>query len=110
VAKFVTVDQAKRRLRLTSTAEDQDLADIIDQAEAHIVGWCSKTPRSKAIADTWIDADTVPDQVVLAVLLQTAELYRFRGDDADGPPRVDGEELATPVRELLREFHDPVVA
>jgi hypothetical protein len=110
VAVFVTLDQAKRRLRLTSTAEDEDLQDIIDQAEARVVSWCSLTPRSKAITDTWLDPSSTPDQVILAVLLQTAELYRFRGDDVDGPPRESGEELSTPVRELLRPFHDPVVA
>jgi hypothetical protein len=108
VATFVTLDQAKRRLRVTSD-DDVDLQDLIDQAEAHCVGWCSKTPRSKAVADAWTP-ETVPKEVVLAILVQTGELDRFRGDDADGPPRQDGEELCVTVRELLRAYHDPGIA
>ena len=108
---FVTLDQVKARLRITTTAEDGDLQSLADQAEAHIVGWCSTTPRSKAVAATWTDATTVPPVVVAAILVQTGELYRFRGDDTDGPPRKpDGEELSVLVRELLRAYHDPGIA
>jgi hypothetical protein len=109
VATFVTLDQVTRRLRLPTTADQVDLQDLVDQAEAHIVGWCSTTARAKAIADAWT-AETVPPVVVAAILLQTAELDRFRGDDVDPPPRQDGEELAVGVRELLRAYHDPGVA
>jgi hypothetical protein len=109
VATFVTLDQAKRRLRVTSTTEDVDLQDLIDQAEAHVMEWCSTTARAKTVADAWT-SDTVPKVVVAAILVQTAELDRFRGDDTDGPPRQDGEELCVTVRELLRPYHDPVVA
>jgi hypothetical protein len=108
---FVTLDQVKARLRITSTAEDGDLQAIADEAEAQIVGWCSTTPRAKAVADTWTDATTVPKVVVAAILVQTAERYRFRGDDTDGPIRKpDGEELNVTVRELLRAYHDPGIA
>jgi hypothetical protein len=107
---FVTLDQVKRRLRITSTADDIDLQDLADQAEAHVVDWCSKTPESKAVVDTWIDATTVPTVVVVAILEQAGELYRFRGDDVEGPPRQTGEELHVKVRELLRAYHDPGIA
>lgn len=106
---FVTLDQATRRLRLPTTADQVDLQDLVDQAEAHVLGWCSKTARSKAVADAWT-TETVPPVVVAAILIQTAELDRFRGDDTDAPPRQDGEELTVAVRELLRAYHDPVVA
>lgn len=109
MATFVTLEQAKRRLRVTSTADDVDLQDLIDQAEAHVVDWCSTTPRSKTIAEAWT-AETVPKVVVAAILVQTVELDRFRGDDAEGPSRQDGEELGVTVRELLRAYHDPVIA
>ena len=59
MATFVTLDQAKQRLRVTSTEDDDDLQDLIDQAEAQVIGWCSTTPRAKAIADAWT-AETVP--------------------------------------------------
>jgi len=103
---FVTLDQVKARLRITSTADDVDVQSMADQAEAKIVGWCSTTPRSKAIADAW-DAMTVPPVVVAAILVQTGEFYRFRGDDLDPPARQDPEELHVLVRELLRAYHDP---
>jgi hypothetical protein len=106
VATYVTLDQVKRRLRVTTTADDVDLQELADQAEAHILDWCSKTPRSKAIVDGWTPT-TVPLVVVAAILVQTAELDRFRGDDTDGPVRQpEGEELGVTVRELLRAYHD----
>jgi|SRR5580765_3749269 hypothetical protein len=109
MATFVTLDQVKARLRITSTADDVDVQSMADQAEAKIVGWCSTTPRSKAIADAW-DETTVPQVVVAAILVQTGEFYRFRGDDLEGPARQDPEELHVLVRELLRAYHDPGIA
>jgi hypothetical protein len=108
---LVTLDQVKARLRITSTAEDADLQAITDEAEAQIVGWCSTTERSKAVADTWTDAATVPKVVVAAILVQTAERYRFRGDDTEAMPRpADPGDLSVTVRELLRAYHDPGIA
>jgi hypothetical protein len=55
--------------------------------------------------------DTVPPVVVAGILLQAGELYRFRGDDLEGVPRPSGEgDLSVMIRELLRAYHDPVVA
>jgi hypothetical protein len=110
MSTFVTLAQVKARLRITSTAEDADVQLLADQAEAHIRGWCSTTPRAKAVADAW-DATSVPPVVVAAILVQTGELYRFRGDDTDGPVRTpDGDDLNVTVRELLRAYHDPGIA
>jgi hypothetical protein len=110
VSTFVTLDQVKARLRITSTADDVDVQSLADQAEAQIVGWCSTTPRSQAVVATWVDATTVPLVVVAAILVQTGELYRFRGDELQGPPREPGEEFGVQVRELLRAYHDPGIA
>jgi hypothetical protein len=107
---LVTLDQVKARLRITSTAEDDDVQSLADQAEAQIVGWCSTTARAKAVADTWVDAVAAPLVVIAAILVQTGELYRFRGDEPAGPPREAGEELGVQVRELLRAYHDPGIA
>jgi len=110
MSTYVTLDQVKARLRITSTADDVDVQSLADQAEAQIVGWCSTTPRAKAVVDTWVDATTVPLVVVAAILVQTGELYRFRGDELQGPPRESGEEFSVQVRELLRAYHDPGIA
>jgi hypothetical protein len=103
MATFVTLDQVKAHLRITATVEDVSIQDYADQAEEQIVLWCD-TPD-----EPW-DAITVPRVVVAAILKQTAELYRFRGDDPEAPPRETGEDLSTPVRELLRAYHTPVIA
>jgi hypothetical protein len=102
---FVTLDQAKARLRITTTDEDVDTQLLVDQAEAHILNWCSVTADSRAIAEAWTPA-TVPAVVVAAILVQVGELDRFRGDDLDAPPRPDtngGPSVL--VRELLRAYH-----
>jgi len=108
VSTFVTLDQLKARLRITSTDEDVDLQALLDQAEAQVLNWCSVTAPSKAVVEGWM-VGTVPPVVVAAILVQTGELDRFRGDDADAPPR-DGEVLAVTVRELLRPYHDLAMA
>ncbi len=111
MSTFVTLDQAKARLRITSTDEDGDLQALVDQAEAHILNWCSVTPRCQALVDGWIaDPVTVPAVVVAAILVQAGELDRYRGDDPDGPPRASDESLGVTVRELLRAYHDAVIA
>jgi hypothetical protein len=109
VAALVTLQQVKDRLRITSTDEDVDLQSLLDQAEAHILNWCSVTPRSKAIADAWT-VGTVPPVVPAAILLQVGELDRYRGDDPEAPPRPDGDGPSILIRELLRAYHDVVVA
>ena len=46
----------------------------------------------------------------LAILLQFAELNRFRGDDVDKDvaPQTDGN-LSPQITNLLRRFRDPVL-
>ncbi len=103
MATFVTLDQVKGHLRITSTVEDGLVQDYADQAEEKVDTWCN-VPHV-----TWTST-TVPKVVVAAILKQTAELYRFRGDDLQGPPRESGEELSVEVRELLRAYHTPGIA
>jgi hypothetical protein len=109
MAMFVTLDQAKARLRVTSTDEDGDLQLLVDQAEAHVLNWCSVTAASKAVVDAWTPT-TVPAVVVAGILMQTGEFDRYRGDDPDAPPRPADEVLAVSVRELLRPYHDLAMA
>ena len=110
MAKFVTLDQAKARLRITTTDEDVDTQLLVDQAEAHVLNWCSVTATSRAIAEAWTPL-TVPPVVVAAILVQVGELDRFRGDDLDPPPRPDADGgPSVLVRELLRAYHDLAIA
>jgi hypothetical protein len=103
MATFVTLPQVKAHLRVTATGEDGTIQDYADQAEEKVITWCT-TPTV-----VWTPI-TVPKVVVAAILKQTAEFYRFRGDDVQGAPRQDGEELSVEVRELLRAYHQPVIA
>lgn len=110
--QFLTLQQLKDHLRITTPPGDPgdpDLQAKLTQAQAHILGWCSTTPRAKSLADSWTTT-TVPPVVVAAILIKAGELDRFRGDDPDAPPRQSGEELSVGIRELLRAYHDPVVA
>ena len=111
---LVTLQQVKDHLRITTApgdAGDADLQQKLDAAQAKVVSWCSTTPRAKAIADLWTDTTTVPPVVTAAILIETGELDRFRGDDPDGPPRdPPGEALTVMVRELLRTYHDVGIA
>ncbi len=112
MAMFVTLDQAKARLR-TATTDEVDLQALVDQAEAQVLNWCSVTASSQAVVDAWrADPAAVPDVVVAAILVQTGELDRFRGDDtgADAPPRPEGAGPNALVRELLRPYHDLALA
>jgi hypothetical protein len=109
VSTLVTLDQLKARLRITSTDEDVDLQALLDQAEAQVLNWCSVTAASQAVVAGWTAA-TVPPVVVAAILVQSGELDRYRGDDADAPPRPGDETLGVTVRELLRPYHDLAMA
>jgi hypothetical protein len=109
MATFVTLEDAKAHLGYSGADHDAEVQAKTDQAEAHVMNWCSVTASSKAAAAAWTPA-TVPPVVIAAILIQTGELDRFRGDDAEGPARPADEPLAPMVRELLRAYHDLVIA
>ena len=114
-AQLVTLQEAKDHLQLTTPAGDPGDADLILKlaaAENVVLDFCGNTPEGQLIATTWT-AVTVPMRVHAAILLQCADLYRFRGDDArsDQPDRAeDAFTLSQAVRDLLRPWHDPVLA
>lgn len=111
---LVTLAQAKAHLKLpTVTTDDRDLQAKLDAAH-EIVGDYIKQRRDDDDGVTWAetvdawDADSAPKRVLQAVLLQFADLYRFRGDD-EGAKRGQGE-LSAAVTALLYRLRDPAVA
>lgn len=65
---------------------------------AEIEGWSTGSPSAPAV-------------VVLAVLEQAAELYRFRGDDPPpGVPARESNDLTPAVKNLLNRYRRPVFA
>jgi hypothetical protein len=116
MSELVTLDEAKRRLRILSDEEDDDITALIAEAQEIVVGYIAQrrsdtdSPTWAATIESW-DEDTVPRDVKAAILRQTAELYRFRGDDAASalPPRQPGH-LSDLVESLLVRYRDPAVS
>jgi hypothetical protein len=118
MAELVTLEQAKAELNLPEATSsplsrrDQNLQDKIDQATELILDYLTQfDPTFDATKAGW-DAQTVPLVVKAAILRQTAELYRFRGDDPkdDSAPYEEGGGLAPCVTQLLKRLRDPALA
>lgn len=112
---LVTLAEVKRRLRLPAVGgEDADLRALLSEATAVVLRYVSQR-RSDEGSPSWEDTinawepDTVPLDIKAAIFRQTAELYRFRGDDEVGPPRQPGR-LSESVESLLVSYRDPAVS
>lgn len=114
---LVLLTEAQRHLRLPISTEtnspltvaEQDLQDKIDAATAIIWEYLARESDSDWVNEmtSWDDV-SVPKQIKAAILVKTGELYRFRGDDAEGPPGEPGF-LSPHVRSLLARKRDPIV-
>lgn len=91
-----TLDQAKVHLRITSTANDADIAQKLATAQEAVLSYLAV-----AADPTWTAA-TVPAPVAHAIHLLTAYYYEDRGDG----------ELPSPwpkIYDLLAAYRDPTV-
>ena len=107
---LVTLEQTQRHLHLPITEDDPDLQDKIDQATDLILQYLERPSDADwtATLATWGDTADTPGPVVAAILVQTGELYRWRGDDnTDARPTQD---LSPLVRAYLGRYKDPVLA
>lgn len=108
----VTMEQAKLHLRIAEDVEhfDDDLQMKLDQAHAIVKDYILRGDDDWAAeVEAW-DDETVPQQVVAAVLIQLTHLWRFRGDELEGDrPRQQHGFLAPGVVALLHRLRDPVV-
>ncbi len=115
VVPLITLARAQRHLRLPvgvsspMTSDELDVQEKLDDAEATIRQYLARPGDTvwEAEMDSWT-VDTVPGYVAAAILLQLGELYRFRGDDMEGPKREAGY-LAPSVVALLKRTRDPVL-
>jgi hypothetical protein len=101
---FITYEQATAHLKI-GTEDEDDVLLKIEQAEAIVLTYLASSNG------TWTESQTSVIQA--AVLMQLAELYRFRGDD----PTTDwrealntGNYLSPAVRRLLYPLRKSVVA
>lgn len=102
---FVTLAEAKGHLRIYTPADDPGDAVIqaeLDRAEAIIVDYLK--PQDPPL-------DPGDKVVAAAVLLQLAELDRFRGDDpADAAQATTAGDLSPVITNLLRRHRMPALA
>lgn len=109
---LVTLAQAKKHLQLQPGQGDD--ADIYLKIEAATDIVLTHIYRDD---DDWVDTmiawtdATVPRSIQAAVLVQLAELHRFRGDDGakDVPERGHGF-LSPAVTAYLHKYRDPSIA
>lgn len=113
-ADLIDLSQAQRHLRLPvgvsspMTNGELDVQEKLDQATALIVQYLERPDDTAWTAEmaAWT-VQNVPGPVAAAILIQLAELYRFRGDDGEGPKREAGY-LAPTVVALLKRYRDPI--
>lgn len=117
---LITVKMAIAHLRLPASygsPEESpqeaplDLRMKMDQAEALILDYLKVSLSSPPDWD--VAAGTVPRLVQCAVLVQLAELWRFRGDDpasASETLKHEDGQLSTQVTNYLRRWRDPALA
>jgi hypothetical protein len=105
-AVSITLAEAKRHLRMDPATglDDPDVQQKLDAAEEMVFGYVARTAAGRGTVAGWTDATTTPADVRGLVLLQLAELWRFRGDDLAGPPRDGDGSLAPLVRNALRRY------
>ncbi|WP_343347645.1 head-tail connector protein [Sphingomicrobium sp. XHP0239] len=93
MAALVTMEEAKRQLRIIGNEHDEDIEDKRVQASEIVIDYLDQQAD-----ETWTDA-TVPDHVKAAVLLQLRALF---DGTRDGIP--DG------VKDILRRTRKPTLA
>lgn len=92
-ASLVSLDQAKRQLRITHEHEDEDIQDKLWEAEDIVLRYLNG-------GDAAWDEESLPGAVKAAILRQTMHLFRHRGDGLE-PVNVDSHGLAPGVAFML---------
>lgn len=101
-ATLVSLERAKKQIRVTHTEEDDDILDRIDEAEDIILRYLNG-----ADDPTW-DESTVPGAVKAAILRQFTHLWRHRGD-GEKPMPVEEHGLAPGVAGILAGYRTPTL-
>jgi hypothetical protein len=98
-----TVVEAKAlQLRLRDADHDADVQEKLDTAQEVILGYLG------AAADATWTPTTAPKGVKHAVLLLTAHLYAYRGDDGLDKA-TDAEIIWRQIQQLLAMYRDPTL-
>lgn len=102
---LVSLEDAKRHLRITGTEHDGDITEKVRTAQMAVLRYLTWA------GDASWTAATVPDDVKGAILLLTANYWRYRGDDIDGTPSNTPDQMTwDAVGRLLAFRRDPTLA
>jgi uncharacterized phage protein (predicted DNA packaging) len=108
---LVSLDNAKRHLRVDNNDSDEDITRKIGQASAIALTYIKRSigtpdPEDDSIVD-WTD-ETVPDDIAAAIELILSELYddRIAGDAT----QTAGAYLPPAVLALLMPYRTPTLA
>lgn len=99
---YVSLTIAKQHVNVVGTFDDEILEVYLEAAHRIVLDRLERATTDSdllALMAAW-DADTVPGPVKAAVLVQLAELYRFRGDDQEEVASEPGR-LSTRVERFL---------
>lgn len=113
--ELVTLEDVRRQLRLPTVAasadEDEDLRMKLYAATATVLDYIARPTDDVWTAEVaaWT-IDSVPRVIQQAILVQVAELYRFRGDDAGMTPTPNHGFLSPLVTALLHRYRDMTLA
>jgi len=111
---LVSLEELKREIRVTDTADDVVLSRKLTEAQALVLDYVGQ--RHGDTAEEWTDTvaawdeGTAPVQVVAAILELAAALARFRGDDEVVPDWYTAGLLPGGVRMKLDRLRDPALA
>ena len=110
---LVTMDEARAHILLPplsggspQTPDEQDQVLKLAAAQDIILDYLDTR------ADEDWDIENVPFLIKAAILVQFAELVRFRGDDPgsiESAPKYDDGQLSPQVTNYLRRYRDPVL-
>jgi Phage gp6-like head-tail connector protein len=102
---LVPLDEMKRHLRITDTAQDVDVSALSDAAQAAILAYLTT-----AADPAWMPGNT-PGPVKQAIKLLTTNYFEHRGDDMN--PSTSGanpdDACWAAIGRLLALYRDPTL-
>lgn len=111
VPEVVTLEAAKRQLRITHTNEDDDLQEKLEAATEAVLDHLVRRDETwNATMEAWT-VDTVPRSIRQAILVYFGTLMHRRGDDDPGTAGTSRPGALPPeVEALIARYRAPAVA
>jgi len=100
---LLTMEEARRHLRITGTAYDADIQDKLDAAQEGVLAIVGTGGD-----ETWTPA-TAPKEIVNAIRLLLAHYYTNRGDDLAASNRADAV-IWKELDNVLSKYRDVGIA